>query len=584
MQKDQIENFEREDKCLRLLSRLGHPNIIPFLGSYTYREEHNFLFPYIGMDLGKFLKATERYKEFQRDVTFYSALTGLASALSNTHRILLKESEHDVDFEGIGYHHDLRPPNVLVSEDTFILADFGLGSLKDSAALSHTPYKIITGDYIAPECTDMEENPQTVNRSIDVWAFGCLILEIVTYMLKGAEGVQEFRDRRLTKGRFPQFKDAGFYQPHGEVKQEVRDWMAVIGSSIPQADLVHQLFQLSMPALQVKPSQRCTMDEMHDRLEVLSLLKYFEAIQSMFQQVCGAEDESEALRHHLGCLKIAQKCFEIWGQLVGLNETDNSGQLSTSYGGSVKMLRSLHSTLLEEPNRRALGDPTALRPLEHQIDRTIKELWDALPAHLLSSAQKMLEDKASVSRPSEQALSSSEAGIDYKPHTSSPSPSDALLPAFEKEWESFKDRLPSSVPWNDVIKTTSVGSLYDVTDRLQTDVDLRDLSKIRPLLERLQSYGDVVQDSIRGCHGILTLLWGPLALLLQWSSENEKAYSSIIDAAAEVGKALPDFKASRILLDHAADSREILLLFFKDILDVYLVALTPFSRPGNHLC
>lgn len=153
------EEFEREDRCLRLLNQLQHPNIIPLWGSYTYRGEQNFLFPYVDMDLGKFLIAKTRYRNFQWDFTFYSALTGLASALSKTHRLHLNQAIHDVDFEAIGYHHDLRPPNVLVSPDTFILADFGLGHLKSAEALSHTPYKSISGDYIAPECTDMVENP-----------------------------------------------------------------------------------------------------------------------------------------------------------------------------------------------------------------------------------------------------------------------------------------------------------------------------------------------------------------------------------------------------------------------------------------
>ncbi|KAJ0108128.1 uncharacterized protein J7T55_007247 [Diaporthe amygdali] len=579
--KGQTENFEREDKCLRLLNRLKHPNIIPFWGSYTYREEQNFLFPYVGMNLGNFLKAKERHGEFRWDFTFYSALTGLASALSNTHRLFLKESEHDVDFEGIGYHHDLRPPNVLVCEDTFILADFGLGGLKDSAALSHTPYKIISGDYISPECTDMEENPQTVNRSIDVWAFGCLILEIVTYMLKGAEGVEEFRKKRLTKGRFPHFKDAGFYQPHGEIKQEVLDWIEDLKSYKPQADLVHRLFQLSLNALQVQPSERPVMDEMHERLQTLSLLEHFDSIERIFCLVGRtAEDTNEDLKHHIKCLQFAQKRFETWGQVLGLNQRIVFRLHSTSLESSVKVLRSLFHILREEPDKRDLVDSTALRSLQHQMDRKIKELWDALPAHLLSSANEILKDKASGSGIFEQVLSLSQS-IEEKVPLANPATSvDGLLYEFEKAAQLFKDRLPDSVPWDEILKATSIEDVYDTTDKLQDDKELRNLSKMRPYLERLCSYAGVVQDAIRESNNVLTFLWGPLALLLQWSSENDKAYSSIIDAVAEVGQALPDFQSLGAVLSHNSDSKEILLLFFKDIFDFYLAALQPFSHPG----
>lgn len=195
------DDFEREDKCLRLLNGLKHPNIVPFWGSYKHKKEHYFLFPCIETDLNKFLISESRHGEFRWDFTFYAALTGLASALAKTHCLVLEEEEHGIQVEAIGYHHDLRPPNVLVSHDSFILADFGLGRLKDAESLSHTPYKPISGDYIAPECTDMEEIPQTVNRAIDVWAFGCLILEVVTYVLRGLDGIKKFRGKRLTPGR-----------------------------------------------------------------------------------------------------------------------------------------------------------------------------------------------------------------------------------------------------------------------------------------------------------------------------------------------------------------------------------------------
>lgn len=579
--KGQTENFEREDKCLRLLNRLKHPNIIPFWGSYTYREEQNFLFPYISMDLSNFLKAKERHGEFRWDFTFYSALTGLASALSNTHRLFLKESEHDVDFEGIGYHHDLRPPNVLVCEDTFILADFGLGSLKDSAALSHTPYKIISGDYIAPECTDMEENPQTVNRSIDVWAFGCLILEVITYMVKGTEGIEEFRKKRLTKGRFPQFKDAGFYQPHGEIKQEVLDWVEDLRSCNPQADLMHRLFQLSLNALQAQPSERPVMDEMHERLEELSLMAHFDSIQVVFAQVSGTEDTSEDLKHHIKCLQFAQKRFETWGQVLGLNGRVISRLDVKSLESSVKVLKSLFHILREEADKRALVDSTALRSIQHQMDRDIKGLWDALPDHLLSSADEILKEKASGIEFFAQVLSPSQSINEDMPRANPATPADGLLYEFEKATQSFKDRLPESVSWDEFLKTTSVEDVYDITDKLQDEKGLRNLSKTRSYLERLRGYVGVVQDAIPESHDVLALLWGPLALLFQWSSENDKAYSSIIDAVAEIGKSLPDFQASSALLSQNDECKNTLVLFFKDILDFYFLALKPFSHPGN---
>jgi len=122
--------LENEKMILRLLNQLHHRNIVPLLGSYTHREEHYFLFPCIDMDLKRFFRQQNRFGKFQRDFTFYSALRGLSSALSNTHLLRLNQEAHGVDFEAIGYHHDIRPANILVNGRTFILADFGLVNLK----------------------------------------------------------------------------------------------------------------------------------------------------------------------------------------------------------------------------------------------------------------------------------------------------------------------------------------------------------------------------------------------------------------------------------------------------------------------
>lgn len=245
------------------------------------------------MDLHKFLKSKARYQDFQWDATFYSALTGLASALSKTHCLDLTQPDHGVSFKAIGYHHDLRPPNVLVSHDSFILADFGLGHLKPAESLSHTPYKSNSGDYIAPECTDMEEKLQSVSRPIDVWAFGCLILEVVTYLLRGVDGVEEFRTRRLTNARLPGWKDASFYRSDGDVKEEVCGWIERLRCSNPRSDSVTRLLDLSLQALSKEPQSRPSMPIIHHRLVVLSLQKCYQRVQDLFRRVRGNGETTE---------------------------------------------------------------------------------------------------------------------------------------------------------------------------------------------------------------------------------------------------------------------------------------------------
>lgn len=182
------------------LHHLEHPNILPLLTSYTYNDVPNFLLPLVeGGDLEQFLNAKHRPKDFAEDIRFYDALSGLASALETLH-----DYKSDVlDKEMIGYHHDLKPKNVLVSEGRFVLSDFGLSKLKTGED-SRTPFKKGQGHYLAPECEDLEHDfsKGVISRASDVWSLGCIVLEVIVFMIGGTDAVAEFREHRKFKQGF----------------------------------------------------------------------------------------------------------------------------------------------------------------------------------------------------------------------------------------------------------------------------------------------------------------------------------------------------------------------------------------------
>jgi serine/threonine protein kinase len=100
----------------------------------------------------------------------------------------------EVDMDLVMYHHDLRSANILVRPDTFLLADFGLSNIKPPAKGSKTEWKNTMGDYIAPECIDENFRNRNIGRATDIWAFGCLIIELAIYMLRGSAGVESHRN------------------------------------------------------------------------------------------------------------------------------------------------------------------------------------------------------------------------------------------------------------------------------------------------------------------------------------------------------------------------------------------------------
>jgi hypothetical protein len=165
-------------------------------------------------------------------------------------------------------------------------------------------------------------------------------------------------------------------------------------------------------------------------------------------------------------------------------------------------------------------------------------------------------------------------------------PINALQCEFEEAARVFKDNLPDSIPLDEILKVTSSNDIYDITDKIQEEQQtcggLRNLPKMRLYLERLEGYAGVIKDIINGSRDVLALLWGPIALLLQWSRTLGTAYDSIINVAAEIGQALPDFQASAAIFNQNMEAKEILVLFLKDLLNFYREALEPFSHPSKY--
>ena len=118
-----------------------------------------------------------------------------------------------------GRHGDIKPENILwfpgedneSEQGTLKIADFGISEL--STRQNH-PSDSVTGlspTYRPPEC----DNPgnQVVNSLWDVWSLGCLYLEFATWLLKGWEGIDEFRRlRRAPDTWYPAIKSDVFFE------------------------------------------------------------------------------------------------------------------------------------------------------------------------------------------------------------------------------------------------------------------------------------------------------------------------------------------------------------------------------------
>ena len=180
-----------------MLKMLRHPNLVEMLTAFTFKGQHNILFPKAdGRTLSHLLESPPQ-PQFSSLEQMIIALSGLCSALHAVHNFHYP----DLDILAIGCHHDLKPDNILVHKESFLLADFGLSTFKDANKASDTSFKQVRGDYVAPECENFQDlsERKVIGRPSDVWSFGCIVLEVMTYAMAGPKGVTDFEKERRFK-------------------------------------------------------------------------------------------------------------------------------------------------------------------------------------------------------------------------------------------------------------------------------------------------------------------------------------------------------------------------------------------------
>ena len=149
----------------------------------------------------------------------------------------------------------------------------------------------------------------------------------------------------------------------------------------------------------------------------------------------------------------------------------------------------------------------------------------------------------------------------------------------------FKNKLQDDKLYSELLKTTSIDEVYDATDKLQKEQaksgHLRHLSKIEPYLERLRDYSGAIDTLVQAKPDVFALIWGPIKLLIQWTSILKQSFDAIINTSGEIGDLLPEFKEVTQRFSNNDKLKDVLVLFFQDILDFYLVALKFFNKPSK---
>ena len=275
------------------------------------------------------LNSKSRPYHFLEDTEFYRALSELSSAIHKVHQY----TSEKLNLTLIGVHHDLRPQNILVHEGSFILADFGLSNFKNADQSSKSLFRIGAGHYLAPECEDYECDfeKHAVSRPSDIWSFGCILAEILTYMLFGADGVIKFKnDRKIRIGSFTTYTfHAGLNKPNPGVIA----WLKHMDSEANESG--RMLLYLIDSMLSINPEARPNAGQTTSYLWYTSIDSYSRSIVNQFRVDLKDIATIE--------LQIEEQRFKSWLRAIRSYNTDTDPWKHKLHSelDSEKVLRSL---------------------------------------------------------------------------------------------------------------------------------------------------------------------------------------------------------------------------------------------------
>lgn len=192
------EDFAREVEVLERFSDSAS-HIIRLLCTYQRDDTKCMIFPWAECNLYQYWR---RYPDGLSEADLIkqrwisNQLVGLADALDSIHNL------RDGVSWGIIRHGDIKPENILWLQSSenpegyLVLSDFGLAKIHKnltSERRSNTQPSGFTAAYRAPE-TDIADSPRS--RSSDIWSFGCVLLEMVCWVLGGYKEVEKFSSVR----------------------------------------------------------------------------------------------------------------------------------------------------------------------------------------------------------------------------------------------------------------------------------------------------------------------------------------------------------------------------------------------------
>ncbi|KAL2074322.1 hypothetical protein VTL71DRAFT_8100 [Oculimacula yallundae] len=327
------DTFKNERIVVNGLQDLTHDHIIKLFATYTQEGVHHFIFPLARKNLEEYMKWDPHFLHYPDSnesrefvVWILRQFAGVASGIAAIHvkstaakkfpkeEVTAKLLDPDVEKErgvrpaGTGYHHDIKPQNLLhfkpesKSHGIITIADFGIGKFHSIHSGTGTGTHRGTITYAAPESRVLQdiESPGgsgttkklNLSRPYDVWSLGCVLMEITVWLVFGTRSLDQFNSARLGPESCDPHSyntDSFFKLDEGGVamvRQQVNDWMVRLGQDSrlqdPNSSLAG-LLTLVKEVLNVNPRERMSAKVLTERLTNLADVAVNEARSSKLE-------------------------------------------------------------------------------------------------------------------------------------------------------------------------------------------------------------------------------------------------------------------------------------------------------------
>ncbi|KAF5698369.1 NACHT domain-containing protein [Fusarium globosum] len=154
--------------------------------------------------------------------------------------------------------------------------------------------------------------------------------------------------------------------------------------------------------------------------------------------------------------------------------------------------------------------------------------------------------------------------------------------ALEQALQAFRSKVENPNIYDEILTTGTIEEVYKLTNDIQSKLapqgKLRHLAKIKPFLDRLSEYASVIEVFVQVKPDILALIWGPIKIILHWSSQISSVLDKVADVLERVGYALPHFARMAQTFNTSDAVKSALTLYYEDILDLYAILFHFFRK------